>query len=58
MGVRGGQGGRAHAGNECYTVEGSRWDNGLAGAEKIVVAAIWEYSRRDHYTSETEDARG
>ncbi len=45
MGARGGQGGRAHAANEYYAVEGSRWDNGMAGAEKIVVAAIWEYSQ-------------
>jgi acetylornithine deacetylase/succinyl-diaminopimelate desuccinylase-like protein len=45
MGVRGGQGGRAHAANEYYAIEGSRWDNGMAGAEKIVVAAIWEYSQ-------------
>jgi acetylornithine deacetylase/succinyl-diaminopimelate desuccinylase-like protein len=45
MGARGGQGGRAHAANEYYAIEGSRWDNGMAGAEKIVVAAIWEYSQ-------------
>ncbi len=45
MGARGGQGGRAHAANEYFAIEGSRWDNGMAGAEKIVVAAIWEYAQ-------------
>jgi acetylornithine deacetylase/succinyl-diaminopimelate desuccinylase-like protein len=45
IGARGGQGGRAHAANEYYAVEGSRWDNGMAGAEKIVAAAIWEFSQ-------------
>jgi hypothetical protein len=45
MGVRGGQGGKAHTANAYYAVEGSRWDNGMAGAEKIVVAAVWEYSQ-------------
>ena len=37
---------RAHAANEYYAVEGTRWDNGMAGAEKLVVASIYEYS---HY---------
>ena len=45
MGARGGQGGRAHAANEYFAIEGSRWDNGMAGAEKIVVAALWEYAQ-------------
>ncbi|SEG35027.1 Acetylornithine deacetylase/Succinyl-diaminopimelate desuccinylase [Bryocella elongata] len=45
MGARGGQGGRAHAANEYFAVEGSRWDNGMAGAEKLVAAAIYEYSQ-------------
>ena len=45
MGARGGQGGRAHAANEYFAVEGTRWDNGMAGAEKIVAAAIWEYAQ-------------
>jgi acetylornithine deacetylase/succinyl-diaminopimelate desuccinylase-like protein len=45
MGARGGQGGRAHAANEWYAVEGQKWDGGMAGAEKLVVAAIYEYAR-------------
>ncbi len=45
MGARGGQGGRAHAANEYYAVEGSRWDNGMAGAEKLVAASIYYYSQ-------------
>ena len=45
MGARGGAGGRAHAANEWYAIEGQHWDNGLAGAEKIVVASIYEYSQ-------------
>ena len=45
MGARGGQGGRAHAANEYYAVEGATWDKGMAGAEKIVAAAIWEYAQ-------------
>jgi acetylornithine deacetylase/succinyl-diaminopimelate desuccinylase-like protein len=45
MGARGGRGGRAHAANEYYEVEGARWDQGMAGAEKIVAAVIWEYSQ-------------
>jgi acetylornithine deacetylase/succinyl-diaminopimelate desuccinylase-like protein len=48
MGARGGKGGRAHAANEYYAIEGSRWDNGMAGAEKIVAAAIWEYSQTNN----------
>jgi acetylornithine deacetylase/succinyl-diaminopimelate desuccinylase-like protein len=45
MGARGGAGGRAHAANEWYAIEGSRWDNGMGGAEKLVAASIWEYSQ-------------
>lgn len=45
MGARGGQGGRAHAANEYYAVEGARWDNGMAGAEKLVVASIYYFSQ-------------
>ena len=45
VGARGGQGGRAHAANEYYAVEGTRWDNGMAGAEKLVVASIYEFSQ-------------
>jgi acetylornithine deacetylase/succinyl-diaminopimelate desuccinylase-like protein len=45
MGARGGAGGRAHAANEWFSIEGPRWDSGLAGAEKIVVATLYEYAR-------------
>jgi acetylornithine deacetylase/succinyl-diaminopimelate desuccinylase-like protein len=45
IGARGGQGGRAHAANEYYAVEGTRWDNGMAGAEKLVVASIYYFSQ-------------
>lgn len=45
MGARGGAGGRAHAANEWYAVEGQKWDGGMAGAEKIVAASIFEYAR-------------
>jgi acetylornithine deacetylase/succinyl-diaminopimelate desuccinylase-like protein len=45
MGARGGAGGRAHAANEWFAIEGKSWDSGMAGAEKIVVAAIYEYSK-------------
>ena len=44
MGARGGAGGRAHAANEWYAIEGEHWDNGLAGAEKIVAASMYEYA--------------
>jgi len=44
MGARGGAGGRAHAANEWYAIEGEKWDGGIAGAEKIVVASIYEYA--------------
>ena len=44
MGARGGAGGRAHAANEWYAIEGQRWDSGLAGAEKIVAATLYEYA--------------
>jgi hypothetical protein len=45
MGARGGAGGRAHAANEWFAIEGPRWDSGLSGAEKIVAASLYEYSR-------------
>ncbi len=45
MGARGGAGGRAHAANEWYAVEGQKWDNGMAGAEKLVAASIFEYAQ-------------
>jgi hypothetical protein len=44
MGARGGAGGRAHAANEWYAIEGERWDSGMAGAEKMVVATLYEYA--------------
>jgi acetylornithine deacetylase/succinyl-diaminopimelate desuccinylase-like protein len=44
MGARGGAGGRAHAANEWFAIEGERWDSGLAGAEKMVVATLYEYA--------------
>jgi acetylornithine deacetylase/succinyl-diaminopimelate desuccinylase-like protein len=45
MGARGGAGGRAHAANEWYAIEGQKWDGGIAGAEKIVAASIYEYAQ-------------
>ena len=45
MGARGGAGGRAHAANEWFAIEGKRWDNGLAGAEKIVAASMYEFAK-------------
>jgi len=45
MGARGGAGGRAHAANEWFAIEGKRWDNGMAGAEKIVAASIYEFAK-------------
>lgn len=45
MGARGGAGGRAHAANEWFAIEGKNWDNGLAGAEKIVVASMYEFAK-------------
>jgi acetylornithine deacetylase/succinyl-diaminopimelate desuccinylase-like protein len=45
MGARAGAGGRAHAANEWYAIEGNSWSDGLAGAEKMVAASIYEYAR-------------
>jgi acetylornithine deacetylase/succinyl-diaminopimelate desuccinylase-like protein len=45
MGARGGAGGRAHAANEWFAIEGKNWDNGMAGAEKIVAASIFEFAK-------------
>jgi acetylornithine deacetylase/succinyl-diaminopimelate desuccinylase-like protein len=45
MGARAGAGGRAHAANEWYAIEGATWADGLAGAEKMVAASIYEYAR-------------
>jgi acetylornithine deacetylase/succinyl-diaminopimelate desuccinylase-like protein len=44
VGARGGAGGRAHAANEWFAIEGKNWDNGLAGAEKIVAASMYEFA--------------
>ena len=43
-----GMGGRAHAANEYYVIEGAGKVYGLAGAEKSVAATIWNYA---HITS-------
>jgi acetylornithine deacetylase/succinyl-diaminopimelate desuccinylase-like protein len=45
MGARGGAGGRAHAANEWFAIEGKHWDNGMAGAEKLVAASIYEFAK-------------
>jgi acetylornithine deacetylase/succinyl-diaminopimelate desuccinylase-like protein len=45
MGARAGAGGRAHAANEWYAIEGKTWSDGMAGAEKIVAASIYEFAR-------------
>ena len=39
-----GMGGRAHAANEYYVIEGAGKIYGLAGAEKSVAATIWNYA--------------
>ena len=39
-----GMGGRAHAANEYYVIEGAGKVYGLAGAEKSVAATIWNYA--------------
>lgn len=39
-----GMGGRAHAANEYYVIEGSGKVYGLAGAEKSVAATIWHFA--------------
>jgi acetylornithine deacetylase/succinyl-diaminopimelate desuccinylase-like protein len=43
-----GMGGRAHAANEYYVIEGAGKVYGLAGAEKSVASTIWNYA---HITS-------
>jgi len=45
MGARGGAGGRAHAANEWFAIEGKKWSDGMAGAEKIVAASMYEYAK-------------
>jgi acetylornithine deacetylase/succinyl-diaminopimelate desuccinylase-like protein len=39
-----GRGGRAHAANEYYIIEGAGKTYGMAGAEKSVALAIWNYA--------------
>jgi acetylornithine deacetylase/succinyl-diaminopimelate desuccinylase-like protein len=42
--VRGGMGGNAHAANEWYVIEGAGKNYGMAGAEKIVATALYNYA--------------
>jgi acetylornithine deacetylase/succinyl-diaminopimelate desuccinylase-like protein len=58
MGARGGAGGRAHAANEWYAIEGEKWDGGIAGAEKIVVASIYEYAMTTTVTPKPKTTAG
>jgi acetylornithine deacetylase/succinyl-diaminopimelate desuccinylase-like protein len=58
MGARGGAGGRAHAANEWYAIEGEKWDSGMAGAEKIVVASIYEYALTTTVTPKPKTTAG
>lgn len=44
-GARLGQGGRAHAANEYYVIEGAEKTYGMAGAEKTVAADIYNYAQ-------------
>jgi hypothetical protein len=39
-----GSGGRAHAANEFYVIEGSGQTYGMAGAEKSIVTVIYNYA--------------
>jgi acetylornithine deacetylase/succinyl-diaminopimelate desuccinylase-like protein len=43
--VRAGRGGRAHAANEYYVIEGAGNTYGMAGAEKAVAATIYNYAQ-------------
>jgi hypothetical protein len=40
----GGHGGRAHAANEYWVIEGTGKVLGMAGAEKSIAAAVWAYA--------------
>ena len=42
--ARGGTGGNAHAANEWYVIEGAGKSLGMASAEKIVAAALYNYA--------------
>jgi len=44
-GARAGSGGRAHAANEYYVIEGAGKTYGMAGAEKTIAASIYNYAR-------------
>jgi hypothetical protein len=43
-GGRVGQGGRAHAANEFYVIEGAGNTYGMAGAEKSVATVLYNYA--------------
>ena len=42
--VGGGHGGRAHAANEYWVIEGAGKVLGMAGAEKSIVAAVYAFA--------------
>jgi hypothetical protein len=44
-GARVGMGGRAHAANEYYVIEGAGKTYGMAGAEKAIVVSIYNYAQ-------------
>ncbi|MDE3105202.1 MAG: M20/M25/M40 family metallo-hydrolase [Acidobacteriota bacterium] len=44
-GARAGMGGRAHAANEYYVIEGAGKTYGMAGAEKTIAATIYNYAK-------------
>ena len=44
VGGGGGHGGRAHAANEYYVIEGAGRVYGMAGAEKVVVAMAYAFA--------------
>ncbi len=44
-GARVGRGGRAHAANEYYVIEGAGNTYGMAGAEKAIAATIYNYAK-------------
>ncbi len=44
-GARAGSGGRAHAANEYYVIEGAGKTYGMAGAEKTIAASIYNYAK-------------
>ena len=58
MGARGGTGGRAHAANEYYAIENKTWDGGLAGAEKLVAASLYEFSQTTTVTPKPKTTAG